>query len=178
MFKKMIYVFLLLLIPLCVFPISWEIKTDVGIIIELSDVTRDCDYLNQIMERDYKYIEAKIYNGNPNVNFYFFPPGSKSLFIDKNDETFRHKDIYFEFVNKLPGEKITQYQDVIDKLSAINLGYKESAKILLVFSKDFDFFDARIFKIEFGSGLCVEYYRKDKAIVIIDEYNKLNLEEE
>ena len=176
--RKIIIIIFFLFLSSIIYALTWEIKTDIGIRIELNDVTKDYNFLNQMIGKNYEYVEVEIYNGNPIIDFYFFPPGSKALFINKNEETFKHKDIYFEFVNKLSGEEITQYQNIIDKLGAIKLGYRESGTILLAFGNTFNFSNAEVFKIEFGTGLYIEYYEEENRVKIIDEYNKLNLEEE
>lgn len=171
--KRIFLLTMLSLLSVLLFAISWDIETDIGIEIELDDVTNDYAFMNQIMGKDYEYVEVKIYNENPDINFCFFSSWSKALFIDRKNETFRHKDIYLEFVSRLSWKQAIRYQDIIDKLNTIDLGYRESATILLAFPKDFDFFKAKVFKIQFGYGLYIEYYKKGRKIIIIDDYDKL-----
>lgn len=177
MFKKMIYVFLLLLIPLYVFPISWEIETDIGITMELRDETSTYDYINKHLNTNYEFVQVIIKNDNRNVNFEFYPGYSKALFIDGKEVTYRAVDIYLNILFAAIGGSNIE-QGLAELFKPIKLAYKESATILLAMPDGFDFFKAKIFKIQFGPGLYIEYYKKGKEIVIIDEYNKLNLEEE
>jgi len=173
MFKKTIYVLWLLLLPLYVFPISWEIETDFGITIELRDETSHYNYLNKYLDSNYEFVEAVIKNENSIINFRFDPGTSKALFIDKKESTYRARDIYWDLYFAMLQQDGDVNQGILELLKSINLGYKESAKILLVMPDGFDFFRANIFKIQFGFGLYIEYYKKTKEIVVVDEYDRL-----